>query len=310
MVMYGIDVSHNQPENICRRVALDFAFVKVSGNPNSGGMKWNYVNPYWKTQARDAYERTGCVGLYHFTFGLESAEQEADFLVEQMREYVGKAVPVIDYEGPALKRGREWLRAFIRRMKMQTGVNPMVYASSSVIVEQRLSELCREYNCGIWSANYTKGNELINGYDTSGCRMNYAGSAAWQFTSHGRLEGYGKDLDLDVFFGDKSQWLAYATGGGTVQPVQPKPPAGDAGVKTVNPGAYRVVADVLRVRAQPTTSSAIVARYRRGEVIRTIASEVTVADGYVWAHYNRRGGGVGYVAMGTADGSEAYLEKA
>lgn len=209
MSMNGIDVSSNQPANICTLVDYDFAIIKVSGNPQN--YAWDYVNPYWKQQAADAYARCGSVGLYHFTWG-KAAETEADFFLAQVGDYVGKAVLIIDYEGEALQLGREWLRAFIRRIVAKTGVNPMVYASSSVMVEQNLTGLCAEENCGIWSANYWQGYNRINGYDSSGCRMSIANSVMWQFTSTGYLPGYDYALDLNHFFGDAAQWRAYATG--------------------------------------------------------------------------------------------------
>lgn len=216
-MLNGIDVSANQPADICKMVKYDFAVVKASGNPPSGNYKWNYVNKYMHTQVDDALSKTGCAGLYHFTYGRD-AKEEADHFTNTVKDYVGRVVLVIDYEDKATENGREWLRTFIKRVKANTGINPMVYASSSVIQDQRLVELCKEENCGIWSANYYAGYKAINGYTTEGLKMNIKESAMWQYTSTGHLEGYNGNLDLDVFFGDKDAWMAYATGGGAVKP--------------------------------------------------------------------------------------------
>lgn len=232
MSMNGIDVSSNQPANICTLVDYDFAIVKVSGNPQ--GYAWDYVNPYWRQQAADALAKCGCLGLYHFTWG-KAAETEADFFLAQIGDYVGRAVLVIDYEGEAVRLGREWLRAFIRRIVERTGVNPMVYAGSADIIAQDLVQLCRDENCGLWSANYWQGYNRIDGYDSSACRMDVAGSAMWQFTSTGYLDGYGHGLDLNHFFGDADAWRAYAAGDGCV-PEPKDPPA-----KTVEQLAEEVI---------------------------------------------------------------------
>lgn len=221
-MLYGIDVSSNQPANICSMVPIDFAIVKATGNPKS--MKWNYANPYMKQQTDEALSRTGCAGLYHFTHGGQSAETEADLFIEKAKPYIGRVMLVIDYENEAVKNGREWLRAFIKRIKSKTGVNPVVYASSSVIREQRLVALCKEENCGIWSANYYAGYKSINGYNTTGLKMDIAESVLWQFTSSGYLSGYNGALDLDVFYGDKDAWLAYCSTDGSV-PVAPETPS-------------------------------------------------------------------------------------
>ena len=34
--------------------------------------------------------------------------------------------------------------------------------------------------------------------------------AMWQWTSSGRLDGYGGNLDCNVFYGDADSWRAYA----------------------------------------------------------------------------------------------------
>lgn len=223
-MLNGIDVSSNQPANICSIVPLDFAIVKATGNPKS--MRWNYVNPYMSQQVDDALSRTGCAGLYHFTHGGQSAEAEADLFIEKAKPYIGKVMLVIDYENEAVKNGREWLRAFIKRIKSKTGVNPVVYASSSVIREQNLVALCKEENCGIWSANYYAGYKNINGYNTTGLKMDIKESLLWQFTSSGYLSGYNGALDLDVFYGDRTQWLAYCSTDGYIPDTPEKPSDG------------------------------------------------------------------------------------
>lgn len=216
----GIDVSSNQPAGICNMVPIDFAIVKASGNPSGGSSKWNYKNPYMAQQVNEALSKTGCAGLYHFAYGMD-AVQEADFFISVIEPYIGRVIPVLDYEMPfSNKVDTGWVRRFVRRVKEKTGVNCMIYASSSVIQSQGLVALAREENCGLWSANYWKGYDKINGYDTSGMKMSVAESAIWQFTSSGRLSGYNGNLDLNKFFGDKNQWLKY-TGASDVTIVPP-----------------------------------------------------------------------------------------
>lgn len=90
----------------------------------------------------------------------------------------------------------------------------------------------------------------------------------------------------------------------------PNAPGTSTGSARIIAGRYKVMATSLNVRDAPSLSAKKVASYAFGEYINTIAADIVEADGYVWAHYNRQGGGVGYVALGTADGSEKYLAKA
>ena len=106
-MLYGIDVSSNKPADIVSRVPCDFAIVKATGNPP--GYSWDYKNPYMEQQVNDALDKTGCAGLYHFTYGRD-AEEEADFFCDVVADYVGRVMLVIDYEGDATDNGREWLR--------------------------------------------------------------------------------------------------------------------------------------------------------------------------------------------------------
>ena len=204
--LYGIDVSSNQPYDICERVDYDFAIVKATGNPP--GYAWNYKNPYMKAQADAAYARRGCIGLYHFAFGRD-AKEEADFFCETVADYVGRAMLVIDYEGQATDKGREWVREFARRVVYNTGVKPVIYASSSAISSQDLEALAAEEDLSLWSANYYRGYETVYGYDDSGMVQDIPSSALWQFTSQGKLDGYDGFLDMNVFYGDEETWAKY-----------------------------------------------------------------------------------------------------
>lgn len=203
--LYGIDVSSNQPASICSDVPLDFAIVKATGNPP--GYDWWYVNPYAQQQADDAFASCGLVGLYHFTYGI-GAYQEAELFVDRVEElgYLGKAMLVVDYEGPALGNGRDWVGELCACIERRAGYKPVLYCSGSAVVGQGLFEL----GYPIWVANYSLGYAPIYGYDDSACEIygGCEGAAMWQFTSQGYLSGYDGPLDLDCFFGTREDFLA------------------------------------------------------------------------------------------------------
>ena len=255
--LYGIDVSSNQSASITADVKNDFAIVKMSGNPQ--GYSWNYVNPYAKSQIDAAYKRHGCVGLYHFTYGLDDATKEADFFVSKVKEigYLGKAMLVIDYEAQAVDLGRDWVGRLAKRIKAKAGYSPVIYASGSVIVSQDLFSL----GYPIWGANYSKGYSAVNGRDSSGCTI-YSGcdkSILWQFTSQGYLSGYDGPLDCNVFFGSKEDWKKY-TGSGSSQ-------ASDSDISNEVPTGlkYVVAADpVVKVRAKRNVNSEQIGTLKHG----------------------------------------------
>lgn len=90
----------------------------------------------------------------------------------------------------------------------------------------------------------------------------------------------------------------------------PNAPGTSTGSARIIAGRYKVICDKLNVRDAPNLSGKKVASYAFGEHINSVAADIVEADGYTWAHYSRKVGGVGYVALGKSDGSEKYLAKA
>lgn len=212
--MNGIDVSAWQPRNITGIVPLDFAIIKATESIG-------YVSDACDQQYQIAKAAGKGLGVYHFLRPGDAAAN-ADFFVNNIQGYLGEAMLVLDYEANALDMGREWLRTAIRRVKERTNVPPVVYASESVVASQELDKLCAEENCGLWVANYGANNQ--QGYSA---QPQLRGSVIRQYTSKGRLDGYGGDLDLNYTELTMEQWRKYANGqrGGEVAPAPTPTPA-------------------------------------------------------------------------------------
>lgn len=229
--MNGIDVSGWQPRNITALVPYDFAIIKATEGTG-------YVSDACDQQYQIAKSKGKGLGVYHFASGVD-AVAEADHFVNSVQGYLGEAILVLDYEANAVNRGREWVRTFVRRIKERTQVPPVIYASTSVISSQQLDKLAVEEDCGIWAANYGANNPT--GY-VKADQMN--GSVIRQYTSKGRLDGYGGDLDLNYSILTLDQWKKYALGkrGGapapTPAPEQPLRKSNDQIATEVMRGAW------------------------------------------------------------------------
>ena len=258
----GIDVSSNQPEDICRKVAYDFAIVKMGGNPkrDSKGrfLRWDYMNPYVTKQVGDALAYSGCAGLYWFCYGKKDPLVEAKEFIRQVRliQRMKQVILVIDYEADAIAMGRTWLKKFADYVAKEAGYPPVIYASGSTIKEQELSSLGYQ----IWCANYYLGDKKINGYDTKGMKLSYVGAKMWQYTEHGYLKGYGSKLDLDRFYGTKVEWARMA--GMDVKTNEDSKPT------TIDGDKYKVTASSLNVRDKRSTiTGKIVGELKKGSVV-------------------------------------------
>ena len=198
----GIDVSSWQPANIGDLVSYDFMIVKATQGT------W-YTNPNFSQQANSAFWSGKKLGVYHFAEYGTSPQAEAQFFVSHVQGYLGNAILILDYEAESLNNGREWVRAFMREVKRLTGITCGLYCSTSYINAQNLSGLCKEEGALLWNANYWFSYQPFYAYDqniTPGvpCEI-------YQYTSSGRLPGYDGNLDLNVFYGTRSDWDWYAT---------------------------------------------------------------------------------------------------
>lgn len=210
MSMNGIDVSAWQPRNITALVPHDFSIIKATESIG-------YVSDACDQQYQTSKAAGKGLGVYAFLRPGDAIAQ-ADFFVNNIQGYLGEAILVLDYEMDALKMGREWLRLCIKRVRERTNVPPVIYASESVVAEQALDKLAADENCGLWVANY--GANKQQGYSA---QPQLRGSIIRQYTSKGRLPGYGGDLDLNYTELTLEQWRKYANdqraGGSTPAPT-------------------------------------------------------------------------------------------
>jgi GH25 family lysozyme M1 (1,4-beta-N-acetylmuramidase) len=221
MAMNGIDVSSWQPTDIGDRVDYDFIVSKATEGTG-------YVNPNCDAVVQSAIRRDRCFGTYHFATTGDAVAQ-ADYYLNNSAGYIGKGVMVLDYEGAALSQGYAWARAFCQRIIDKTRIAPLLYASAAPMQSYGLTELSDELGVGLWVAAYP--NSSLQGYSQPTSPL--VGAVMYQYASTGRLDGYGGNLDLDVFYGDARMWAAYAKGTGPAPapptPVPPVPP-GDINV--------------------------------------------------------------------------------
>ncbi|MDR1954275.1 MAG: LysM peptidoglycan-binding domain-containing protein [Clostridiales Family XIII bacterium] len=211
----GVDVSRWQPTSILDVIPYDFAICKLTD-----GTGYVHVQDGLDKAAK-VLAHGKLLGLYHFAENGD-ANAEADYFAGKAAPYIGKAILVLDYEAKALNNGREWVRAWVRRVAAKTGVTPMVYVSGSPAKTQDIIGLAKEEDFGIWVAAYP--NNDPTGYRPDATQNYVPNPVMYQYSSTGRLAGYSGNLDLNVFYGDAAAWGRYA-GGTEVKPTPAPAPA-------------------------------------------------------------------------------------
>lgn len=206
VMMNGIDISHHQKGLNLSEIRYDFAIVKATEGTS-------FVDPCFNDFMKKAESLGKCLGFYHFARPEKfSAINEAKFFYANTVKWFGKAIPVLDWESNG-KFNVAWAKEWLDAIYNMTGIKPMIYMSESVVNQFDWSSVALA-DYGLWVAKY-KDMQIDSNYD-----MSKAGKqpsvkwwkfyAMWQWTSHGRLDGYKNNLDCDVFYGDRNAWAKYA----------------------------------------------------------------------------------------------------
>lgn len=218
MVMRGIDISKWQSGIDLSAVNADFVIVKATEGIG-------YVDKSCDGFFQKALSLGKKLGFYHFARPTNDPVREADFFYNNCRGYFGKGIPILDWESGNTSNVA-WAKRWLDRVYQLSGVKPVIYMSESVVNANNWSAVAAA-DYGLWVAKYRDNNPDYN------YNMANAGSrpkvkwwkfyCMWQWTSTGRLNGYGGYLDCDVFYGDQSTWDAYVGKSTSTTKPQTKP---------------------------------------------------------------------------------------
>lgn len=206
MTMQGIDISVWQAGIDLSKVPCDFVIVKATQGT------W-YVSESCDMQVQQTISLGKLLGFYHYVDG-SGAQAEADFFVDNCAGYFGKGIPCIDWEEDSNSAWGDtgYLKRLVQRVIDRTGVKPLIYAQSSAFPW----DVAQTLNCGAWVAQYADNN--TTGYQDSPWNEGAYGCAIRQYSSHGRLEGYSGNLDIDKAYMNADGWAKYV-GATSTQPA-------------------------------------------------------------------------------------------
>jgi len=213
MTLKGIDISSAQYNLDLYKVKFDFCIVKGTGGVS-------YVNPRCDHHMQQIFKLKRLAGVYHFAheYGkMVDANKEADWFIKNCKNYFPKAMVILDYEVPLNgssfnSKDVKWVHKFVARMKAKAGVTPVLYVSKSLVNSLNWSSVVNQ-NVGLWYAQYPNNNRT--GYqknpwtDKKGFGTFNKSVIMHQYSSNGKLSGWAYPLDLNIFYGNKTQFKAY-----------------------------------------------------------------------------------------------------
>lgn len=212
--MNGIDISQHQRGINLAAVPSDFVIVKASQGASKS------VYPTFKDQIETADRLGKLLGAYHYA-SQGGAIPEAEHFLTTIKDYIGKAIMVLDWEGqdnPNFKNP-EYAISWLKYVEQKTGIKPFIYMSKSV---------CRQYK-NVWDASFPLWCAQYADFNPTGYQKNpwtdNKGFGPWkeclilQYSSRGQLNGYRGNLDLDKAYITADQWKSYA--GGSIPATTP-----------------------------------------------------------------------------------------
>lgn len=230
MALQGIDISNWQSGIDLAAVPCDFVISKATQGTS-------YTSPDCARQVELTRSSGKLFGVYHYVAG-GNAQAEADFFVDSVKNWIKHGTLCVDWEDAQNTAWGDlsYLDAVCRRIFERTGVIPLIYCSQAFYPWDTAKNL----NAGKWVAQYA--NDDTTGYQDAPWNEGSYACAMRQYSSHGRLDGYGGNLDLDKFYGDKAAWQAYACPDGeepdaVPEPVQPETSTAPSG-RTIDLIAY------------------------------------------------------------------------
>jgi lysozyme len=212
-MLRGPDVSHWKGAVNLAAIDCDFVITKATGGTG-------YVDDQCDNNVQQAIALGKKWGVFHyFSDGFNDGDPiaEADWFVDNCLGYVGKGLLILDWErggNPDVANVGKAL-AWLQHVEARTGVKPVIYMSLDLILSLDWSAVIAG-GYGLWCADYVADNTPIPNYQMDPNRDpnphwdGQVNDVLWQFTSTGRLDGYGGNLDCNFFYGTRAAWDAYA----------------------------------------------------------------------------------------------------
>lgn len=212
-MLRGIDISVYKSDLNLAAIHFDFVVEKATGGIG-------YVNPDCDNKIQNAMQLGKKWGVFHYFgdgYNDNDPIEEANYFVDNVLGYVGKGTFWLDWErggNPNVNRV-DMALAWLNHVHDRTGVKAGIYMSMSIYTALDWSPVIVA-GYALWVAAWPENNNIVPNYgidpalDPNPKWDGVVGDVIWQFTSTGRLDGYGGNLDCDLFYGDGNAWDNYA----------------------------------------------------------------------------------------------------
>ena len=241
-----VDVYSGSPRSFAIQSGVDVIMVKATQGTS-------YVNPYCDIDYQAAKKKGKLLGFYHYCGG-GSPEAEAKYFYKNTKNYVGEAVPAVDWESNqnASWGNKNYVRRFVNEFHKLSGVWCLIYVQESAI--NQVANCAKD--CGLWVAKYPSmdwkswnvPNMRVNAYPWSTYTI-------WQFT--------GDNMDRNLVNTSREGWKKLAKGSGKSVAAKSKKKS----VWKKKSGTF-ILGQALEIHKTPHIDSTAIAKLSKGSVIK------------------------------------------
>ncbi len=199
--IHGIDISKWNGEiewNKVKRAGIEFAFIKATEGKDVVDPKFD---DYWRGAARADVAHAP----YHFYYFCSTPEEQAAWFIRNVPKSAMHLPPVLDAEWnhssktckrhPEPEVVRTELKRFMDIVERHYGKRPIIYTT----VDFHRDNLVGHFN----NYHFWVRSVAAPPQDTYASRR----WAFWQYTSTGVIPGIENETDINVFAGNKANWL-------------------------------------------------------------------------------------------------------
>lgn len=263
-----VDVYSGSPRSYATQSGVNVIMVKATQGTS-------YVNPYCDTDYQAAKKAGKLLGFYHYCGG-GNPEAEAKYFYKNTKNYIGEAVPAVDWEaGQNSSWGNtNWAKRFVTEFHRLSGVWPLIYVQASAL--SQVANCAKD--CGLWVASYPSMN--WKSWTVPNMRVNtspWQTYTIWQFT--------GDDMDRNLVNTTREGWKKLAKGSGKATPNKKS--------SWVKKSGEFVLGQALEIHESPHIDSPAIAKLPKGSVVKYDAT--LQGPLRLWLRQPRSGGKYGYI---------------
>ena len=171
---------------------MDFVFLKATEGTT-------HIDRDFKTHYEGFQNKGIALGVYHFFRFDTDGEEQAKHFLSRIKGHTFHVPLVVDVEhenNPIVSREKviERLRAFMKEVKRQTGIKPIIY-TNGIGYSDFISEDFNDHT--LWLSA------------TNSWRPAMMDCTFWQFNIKADLSAITNEVDLNVFRGSREEWEGY-----------------------------------------------------------------------------------------------------